>query len=204
MNPTGGFVFVIMISTPVSAAINHLLAQESWARNELIRHAGKIAHFDGGVAAVRLKVAADGMVQAASAGDAPNVTIRVKMSDLPLIAQNRVRAFSYVQIEGDADFANTISHLSQTLRWEAEDDIAKLIGDIPATRVVAGVKAAVEAVKSTQQKLAENVAEYFLDENPVLVRPQTVADFSDEVSKLRDDIERLAKRIEKLNINGSR
>lgn len=191
-----------MISTPVSATINHLLAREAWARNELARHAGKIAYFDGGVTVVRLRVAADGMVQAAPVGDAANVTIRVKMSDLPLIMQNRERAFSYVQIEGDADFANTISHLSQNLRWEAEDDLARLIGDIPATRVVAGVKAAIETAKSTQQKLAENVAEYFLDEKPILVRPQTVADFSDEVSKLRDDVERLAKRLEKLNLNG--
>ncbi|MGE5649592.1 SCP2 domain-containing protein [Noviherbaspirillum sp. UKPF54] len=191
-----------MISTPVSATINHLLARESWARAELVRHVGKIAHFDGGLATVRLKVAADGMVQAAPAGEAANVTIRVKMSDLPLIMQNRERAFSYVQLEGDADFANTISHLGQNLRWEAEDDLARLIGDIPATRVVAGMKAAMETAKSTQQKLAENVAEYLLDEKPVLVRPQAVADFSDEVSKLRDDVERLAKRLEKLNLNG--
>ncbi len=191
-----------MISTPVSATINHLLAREAWARNELVRHTGKVAHFDGGVTTVRLKVAADGMVQAAPAAEVANVTIRVKMSDLPLIMQNREHAFSYVQIEGDADFANTISRLSQNLRWEAEDDLARLIGDIPATRMVAGVKAAVEAAKSTQQKLAENVAEYLLDEQPVLVRPQAVADFSEEVSKLRDDVERLAKRLEKLTPNG--
>ena len=191
-----------MISTPVSATINHLLAREAWARNELVRHAGKVAHFDGGLALVRLKVAADGMVQAAPVADPANVTIRVKMSDLPLIMQNRQRAFSYVLIEGDADFANTISHLSQNLRWEAEDDLARLIGDIPATRVAAGMRAAVETVKSTQQKLAENMAEYLLDENPMLVRPQAVADFSNEVSKLRDDVERLAKRLERLNLNG--
>jgi ubiquinone biosynthesis protein UbiJ len=48
----------------------------------------------------------------------PNVTIHVKLADLPLIAQNRERAFSYVRIEGDAEFANTISQLPQGLRWE--------------------------------------------------------------------------------------
>lgn len=202
MDRHGRLCFAIMISSPVSAAINHLLAGESWARNELARHAGKIAHFDAGAAAVRLKVTADGMVQAAPAADAANVTIRAKLADLPLIAQHRERAFSYVQIEGDADFANTISHLSQTLRWEAEEDLAKLIGDIAATRMVAGVKAAIDTANSTGQKLAENVAEYLLDEKPVLVRPHSVADFSSDVVKLRDDVERLAKRIEKLT--GSR
>ena len=191
-----------MISTSVSAAINHLLAQESWARNELIRHAGKTALFDAGMVSVRLKVAVDGMLQSAGGGDAANVTIRVKLSDLPQIAQNRERAVSYVQIEGDADFANSISRLAQNLRWEAEADIARVIGDIPATRLVAGVKAVAETAKTTHRKIVENVAEYFLDEQPLLVRPQAVADFAREVAKLRDDVERLAKRIEKLE--GSR
>lgn len=187
-----------MISSPLSAAINHLLAQESWAREKLGRHAGKVACFDAGVAAVRLKVASDGMVQAALADAPVNVTICVKLSDLPLIAQNREHAFSYVQIEGDADFANTISQLSENLRWEAEHDLSKWIGDIAAKRVVGGVRGALEAAKATQQRFAENLAEFFLDEKPLLVRPQVVADFSADVTKLRDDVERLAKRIEKL------
>ena len=191
-----------MISTPASAVINHLLAQESWARNELARHAGKVALLDGGIAFAKLKVAADGMVQAAGDDDAAKVTVRVKLSDLPLIMQNRERIFSYVQIEGDADFANSISRLAQNLRWEAEEDLARLIGDIPATRVTAGVKVAVETAMTTQRKFAENLAEYFLEEKPMLVRPQAVSDFASDVAKLRDDVERLATRIEKLE--GSR
>jgi ubiquinone biosynthesis accessory factor UbiJ len=187
-----------MISSPISAAINHLLAQEAWARDKLAKHAGKLAFFDAGVMGVRLQVAADGMVQAGAADVPANVTIRVKLSDLPLILQHREHAFSYVQIEGDADFANTISLLSENLRWEAEEDLSKLIGDVAAVRVVGGVRAALEAAKSTQQKLAENVAEYFLEEKPLLVRPQAVSDFSGEVSKLRDDVERLSKRVDKL------
>jgi ubiquinone biosynthesis protein UbiJ len=103
-----------------------------------------------------------------------------------------------VQIEGDADFANTISQLSQSLRWEAEEDLSKLIGDIAAARVVGGARFAIDAARATQRKVAENVVEYLLEENPVLARAQSVADFSSEVTRLRDDVERLSKRIEKL------
>lgn len=191
-----------MISTPISAAINHLLAREPWARDRLIRHAGKIALFDAGVAAIRLKVAADGMVQPAGPDEPATVTIRAKLTDLPLIAQNREHAFSYVQIEGDADFANTVSQLVETLRWEVEEDLARWIGDIPATRVTSGMRAMAGTARATQQKLAENVAEYLLEENPMLVRPRAVEEFAADVVTLRDDVERLAKRIEKLK--GSR
>jgi len=193
----GRFYFVNMIS-PVSAAINHLLAREPWAREKLARHAGKVAVFDAGLVALRLKAAADGMVEDATADEPQNVTIRVKLSDLPVILQNREHAFSYVQIEGDADFANTVSQLSENLRWEAEEDLAKLVGDTAAVRIAGTARSVLSAAKTTQQKLAENVAEYFLEENPVLVRPQAVNDFSSEVTRLRDDVERLAKRIEKL------
>ncbi|MFC7289379.1 SCP2 domain-containing protein [Herminiimonas glaciei] len=180
------------------AAINHLLAQEAWARAKLMPHAGKVAVLDGGVLAVRLKVSADGMVETAGADDMPTVTIRMQMSDLPLIMQNRERAFSYVKIEGDADFANTISQLSQSLRWEAEDDLSKVVGDIAATRIVAGAHSAVNTAKALHQSVTENIAEYFLEENPLLIRPQAVAGFTAEVTRLRDDVARLAKRIEKL------
>jgi ubiquinone biosynthesis protein UbiJ len=191
-----------MISSSFAAAVNHLLSREPWARDRLAPHAGKVACLDAGLAAARLKVAADGMLHAAASDAEADVTIRMKMADLPAIAQDRERAFSYVRVEGDAEFANAISQLSQSLKWEAEEDLSRWIGDIAARRAVAGAKAAAEAAKSTGQKLAENVAEYFLEENPLLVRPQSVDDFAAEVARLRDDVERLGKRIEKLE--GSR
>jgi ubiquinone biosynthesis protein UbiJ len=199
---TGGFVFFMMtFRSPADflpATINHLLAQEAWARARLIPHAGKIAVFDAGLMTVRLKVAADGMVEAAAADEPATVTIRVRLSDLPLIMQNRERAFSYVKIDGDADFANTISQLSQSLRWEAEDDLSKAVGDIAAHRIVASARSAFDGAKSLQRSVSENVAEYFLEENPMLMRPQAIAEFTNDVTRLRDDVARLAKRIEKL------
>lgn len=180
------------------AALNHLLAQETWARALLVSHAGKVAVFDAGLVKLRLKVAADGLLELPEEEEGVAVTIRVRMSDLPLILQNRERAFSYVKIEGDADFANTISQLSQSLRWETEEDLSKIVGDIAATRIVGGAHAAVESAKSLHRSITENLAEYFLEENPMLMRPQAVAAFADDVTRLRDDVARLAKRIEKL------
>jgi ubiquinone biosynthesis protein UbiJ len=186
-----------MIPLPVTAIINHLLAQEPWAMNKLAPHAGKVARIDTGVFALQLQIGADGLLQ--HAGDAsPNVTIRMKLSDLPLMAQNRERAFSYVQIEGDAEFANLISQVAQGVRWEAEEDLSRLVGDIAARRIVGGAKGAFDAARNAQRKLSENLAEYFLEEQPLLMRPQAVKDFSADVAALRDDVERLAKRIERL------
>lgn len=189
---------VLSAAVPSSAVINHLLAQEPWARRELQRHAGKVAAIDAGVASVRLRVTTDGLLEAAPAEAVASVTIRVKPTDLPLIVQDRARAFSYVRIEGDAEFANALSSLSQSLRWEAEVDLEKLVGPLAANRLAAGARGALKAVKNGHQKLAENVAEYLLDEKQLLVRPHAVEELSADVTRLRDDVERAAKRLAKL------
>jgi ubiquinone biosynthesis protein UbiJ len=186
------------LMAPVIAAINHLLAQEAWARDALALHAGKEACIDAGSLALRLRATVDGMVAVSSSEEPANVTIRLKLADLPLMAQNRERAFSYVKIEGDAEFANTLSQLGKGLRWEAEHDLERYIGPIAANRLVDGARGLFEAAKAGHQKVAENLAEYFLEENPVLIRPVMADDFAGDVNRLRDDVERAAKRIARL------
>ena len=179
-------------------AINHLLSKEAWARAKLAAHAGKIACLDAGAVVLRLRVMADGLVEEADAASPANVTIRLKLADLPLLLQNRERAFSYVSIEGDADFANSISQVSQHLEWEVEADLAPWVGDIAANRIVAGAKSVVQTARATHQSLAENITEFLTEEQPVLLRPQAVRDMAGDINKTRDDVERLIKRIEKL------
>jgi ubiquinone biosynthesis protein UbiJ len=183
---------------PAIAAINHLLAQEAWARESLALHAGKQACIDTGHLQLRLRVAKDGMVEACGDDDPATVTIRVKLADLPLIAQNRDRAFSYVKIEGDAEFANTISQLSKGLRWDAENDLERLLGPIGATRIAGGARSALQGATTAGRRLLDNVAEYLVDERAVLVKPALVEQFAADVTRLRDDVERTAKRIAKL------
>lgn len=186
------------LAAPLVAALNHLLAQQEWAGAQLARHTGKLVCFDAGSAILRLRVAAGGLFEAGPLEVPASVTIRLKLSDLPLMLQNRERAFSYVTIEGDAEFANTISQLSKTVRWDAEHDLERLLGPIAAVRIASGARAALTAAAATQRKLAENVAEFFLEEQPVLVRPVEADQFSAGVTRLRDDVERIAKRIDKL------
>ncbi len=103
-----------------------------------------------------------------------------------------------MKIEGDAEFANTISHLSRGLRWEAAHDIERLLGPIAAKRLVGGARTVFESARASQQRVAENVAEFLTEEQPVLVRPVMVDDFAADVARLRDDVERAAKRIARL------
>ena len=187
-----------VLTNSAVATINHLLADEAWARASLRRHAGKLAVIDTGHLALRLRVGADGLLEEGTPESVPHVTIHVKLADLPLIAQHRERAFSYVRIEGDAEFANTISQLSRGLRWEPEHDLERLFGPIGANRLAGGSRAVLANVHAGGRRLAENLAEFLVEERQVLTRPVDVDAFGADVVRLRDDVERTAKRIARL------
>jgi ubiquinone biosynthesis protein UbiJ len=114
-------------AAPACAAINHLLAQEPWARAACSAMAARwrpsiVAPWRCVCRSRRTAICA------APEGEEARVTISLKLADVPLMLQNRERAFSYVQIAGDAEFANAISSLSNSLRWEAEHDLEKWWG----------------------------------------------------------------------------
>jgi len=186
------------LALPAVATINHLLAQEAWARSLLARHAGKQACIDAGLVSLRLLVGPYGLLDAGSEDGVAAVTIRVKPADLPLIAQDRTRALSYVKIEGDAEFANVISQLANGLRWDAEHDLEKIVGPLGARKLAQGVQRSVTGVNDAGRRLAENLAEFLAEERPVLLRPHQRDAFAADVVRLRDDVERSAKRIARL------
>ncbi len=190
-----------LFGTPVVATLNHLLSRQPALAAKLAAHAGKVAAIDAGLMTLALRVGADGLLQDAAAGDAANakvpanVTIRVNPADLPQILADMSRAFAFVNISGDAEFAKTISDVANGLHWEAEEDLAPLVGDIAAVRIARAGREAVDQMKTGSRKLVENLAEYLLEENPTLLYRSAGEVFASDVAVLRDDVERLTKRI---------
>lgn len=178
---------------PLTAALNHLLSRQPALRETLSAHAGKSARIDAGVVQLTVAVATDGLLQAAQAE--PEVTITIQQADLPKILADMQHAFSYVRISGDAEFARAISEVANGLQWEAEEDLAPFVGDIAAVRIVRAAREASGAMRAGARKLVENLAEYLLEENPTLLYRRAGDDFAADVAVLRDDVERLAKRI---------
>ena len=179
---------------PLAAALNHLLSRQPQLRETLLPHAGKSARIAVGTLQLELAVANDGLLQAATQAE-PQVTIRIKPADLPQMLSNMDRAFSYVSLSGDAELAKAIADVARGLQWEAEEDLAPFVGDIAAVRIAQAARATVQGVRSGGRKLMEQIAEYLLEENPTLLYRKAGEDFAAKVAALRDDVERLGKRI---------
>lgn len=183
----------------LSAAINHLLAAEPWARTQLAPHAGKTLNVVVEPLTIGLTVTSDGLVARAEAAAPPDTTITLPASALPRVLTGGIDAVMRdVRIDGDAEFAQVVSMLVRTLRWDAEEDLSKLIGDAASHRVASAVRSARGEMKRTGERATAGVTEYLLEENPQLVRPRAVEALADAVRTLRDDLARLEKRVDRL------
>ncbi|MCS6763410.1 MAG: SCP2 sterol-binding domain-containing protein [Candidatus Protistobacter heckmanni] len=208
-----------MFEPVIAAALNHLLGQEPWARERLRKFAGRSARFELSVLGFTLSVTEEGLVagsqppgmdataaealaesQAETARAEPEVTLTVLPQALGAwISGGKEAAMRHVHISGDAEFANVIAQLGQQLSWEAEEDIAKLTGGAVAHSLVKAAGELRGAMEEAGHRLAGNLSEYLVHEQPTLVaRPEQDA-FAVRVAALRDGLARLEKRIGRLD-----
>lgn len=181
------------------AAINHLLASEPWARAALAPHAGKTLDVVMGPLSIRLSTTVDGTVARAAAGVAADTTVTVPMASLPrIVAGGPTAALRDLRIVGDAEFAQTVSAVAKNLRWDVEEDLAKVVGDAASHRLVGAARDAASTMRRAGRRATANVTEFLVDEDPQLVRPRAVTEFAERVRRLRDDLARLEKRVDRL------
>lgn len=188
-----------MLAAAFVAFANHLLESAPWARDKLSAHAGKTALFDVFPVRLAFAVAADGRLQPAPPETLTAVTIRLTHLTLLEVLADGEEAWRKAEVAGDTDFAAVISQVASNLRWDVEEDLSRVVGDIAAHRMAQAGRAAAAWPKRAAVSLAENAAEYLTEEKALLVTPLQAAEFMREVDEVRDAVERLDKRIERLS-----
>ena len=180
--------------------INHVLDSESWAAAELARHAGKTILLQLPLGDLCFEIKPDGLLSSLKELEAPNLTLELSakaLSDLAGTAGSlREQAFKAVKITGDADLAQLLGRLAGQLRWEYEEDLARLVGDAPANFAVRQGKKFVSATRSAAADLLDNVVEYVSEERKVLLNKRDFLVRKSELSELRESVDRMEKRIQ--------
>jgi ubiquinone biosynthesis accessory factor UbiJ len=190
-----------LAAKPFAAAVNHLLARESWARERLAPYAGKTARLSCPPVVLTLLVQPDGYLAAVEEQDAGHADVALSLPAGALssyVQGGQSAVMKHVKIEGDAEFAQIIGKLAEHLRWEPEEDLAKLIGDAPASRIASFARNLHTQALRTGRNVLGSVTEYLLDEQPQLVRHAELDSFNTELSRARDALARVEKRIERL------
>ena len=162
MNNTSPFSFLASIATrfqpPVWVVdegqqrlvlfLNHVLLQEKQAQERLLRQKGRVVHIRWGLFAIDLIVTPAGLADRAPAFSKPDLVLSVA-ADSPLSAIGSVLAGKtpVVKIEGDVQLAAEIGWLAENLRWDAEEDLSRVIGDAPAHTLAGAARGLASASK---------------------------------------------------------
>ncbi|MFA6970165.1 MAG: hypothetical protein WC208_02075 [Gallionella sp.] len=188
-----------MIAQLSASALNHLLAQNSWAYVRLARFAGKTARFEVAPFSITYTILPDGSVCSADKAAGADAICIIAPSLLPRLALHDELAHAQIQSTGDAALLSEIFFLSRNLRWDTAEDLSHVVGDIAAERIVQSVQLKQHQTGDTAVKLAQAAAEYFTEERPLIAKPQQINLFMQQVDTVRDDLARLELRIRRLS-----
>ncbi len=183
------------------AGLNHLLAGANWARARLQPFAGRRARFDMPPLSFAFELTTDGRViplPDSAGADITDVVIRLPAETPFLLAQGIDRVMAQASVEGNAEFATALSFVLRNLRWDAEEDLSKLVGDIAAHRVVAGATRFVAWQQQAASHFAQNLGEYLTFETQVLVPREELLALRDGVARLDADLSRAESRLASL------
>lgn len=186
-----------MVAGAALPVLNHLLDQAPGAHARLQRHAGATARLQLGGVGLSFSIAEDGRLRADDS-ETPAVTLRLPADALLKAMHDGDAALRDARIEGDAALAETLGQVLRGLRWDAAEDLSRLVGDVAAERLVAGARGALSAGCDLGDRLLTSTGEYVADEANIVMRRAAITDFSNEVDVLRDDSARLQKRLEAL------
>jgi ubiquinone biosynthesis protein UbiJ len=103
-----------------------------------------------------------------------------------------------VRISGDTDIAQKFHELARLLRPDWEEELSLLLGDLPARTLGRIGRAASGWTRRAAATTARNLAEYLAHERADLVSRSEGDHFLQGVDSLREDVDRLAARVDLL------
>ena len=188
-----------MLTHPSIATLNHLLTQSGWACRRLIRFSGKTVRFNIAPFSLSGTLQDDGTLREAAADLSADASCTFPISLLPRLILRDKNAFDQIESCGDGDLLTEIFFLFHNLQWDVAEDLSHFTGDVAAERVVQFAKAKHQLFQNMALNLSQAIAEYWTEEAPLLAKPSQLANFSQEVSQLRDKADQLEQRLNQLS-----
>lgn len=204
-----------MIQRSATFALNHLLRQQQWAADRLRSFAGRSVEFRlAPLPDLRLVIRDDGLVDTAdrsaqtdaadNSGARADADLMVTLKPSALVHflrrnEEGLRALlREVDLAGQADLAQVMQALLRELEWDFEEDLSRLVGDALANRMANTGRSLLAWQKDAALRLAQNFAEYWTEEHPLIARRDDVARFGADVIRARDEVDALERRLARL------
>lgn len=192
------------ITQTVCLVMNHLLDQQRSSKSKLQKEAGKVLSLKISPVHLNLRVNDQGFFQPSNPTNgvtAPADTqISMQWGDLIGSVSNPNAMSRKAAIEGDMDFAQTVSTVINDLSWDPERDLARVVGDAQAVWIMNTLAALGTNARDVAQRFKNNLREYVVHEKSMTPTTSEFDSFRGDVNKLRDELARLEKRLAKLDL----
>lgn len=113
--------------------LNHVLMQEPEAMSRLARHKGQVMLVQWRSLVFKLQATSAGLLDVAPEHAQSDLVLTVTETSPLALAQSALQGDKpAVRIEGDVQLAAEVNWLTEHVRWDLEEDLARVIGDVPA------------------------------------------------------------------------
>ena len=176
---------------------NRLLEREAWARERLAAFSGACVELRAPLLPpLRFTLLPGGRLEAGGAD--PELTVSIKPEVVAALGKGEDALARAIDVSGNAQLATEALHLARYLRWDVEEDLSRVVGDVAARRVAQTARDFGRWQLDAARRLAESFAGYAAEEARMLLRRAELDAHRERVAALRDALERLGKRLERL------
>lgn len=123
------------------------------------------------------------------------------LAQLPFLAHARrgpSAPAGRVKVSGDAELARRLQQLAARFDPDWQQPFVKAFGEILGVQIAQALRAALLQARRSARDLAETAAEFVTEETRDVVAAAELEAFHDDVDVIRDDVERLAARVARL------
>lgn len=204
-----------MLERSALFAVNHLLSHNPEAAALLGAHAGKRLRFRAPpLPDLLARIGQDGRLQAAinavgaisnapaDTASEPDLQIEFNPLSLPWLAASdpalRARALRDMRIAGNLELAALMQQLAGSLRWDAEEDLSRVVGDVLAHRIAGAGRALLTGGQDNAWRAARSLSEYWLYEQPLLSSRAAAQEFAQALQQVQTRTSLLERRLRAL------
>lgn len=108
-----------------------------------------------------------------------------------------------IAVSGNTQTGEAVREILAKIDIDWEEQLSKLTGDIIAHKVGNVFRTIKNASQKTRQTIGLNIKEYLQHESGALVTPEEITGFCNQVSAVRNDVERAEARLNRLIKKGN-
>lgn len=136
--------------------LNHVLMQEKAAQDRLRRQKGKPVRIQWGDFHLTLAPTAAGLLERCAPEATPELSVTLTQNSPFALAQSVLAGQKPgVDIQGDVQLAAEVAWLVDNVRWDLEEDLARVVGDATAHTLARFAQSAAQSVKAFVDRLPE-------------------------------------------------